>query len=227
MRGERYYIEDPARRERRTEISSISPGNNSCIPWSFLSKNVVMTMPWWVVNLELCDTQPARPWLARFVFTWRWRSLFSHRKITFTDKCCGWFIHKGEIESQFWDKLLVQSQIIRGEVMPGEAERNQQNLHQLLPTRNGKKSGAFEWFYIRNIRFRIPVNPSVYLLTWNIFKISVSGEGEQCFKVCPERNFFIENPGENRRRLFQSEKYLINLLLLFYYVSWELMITFK
>ena len=27
-------------------------------------------------------------------------------------------------------------------------------------------------------------------LTWNILKISVSGEGEQCFKVWPERNFF-------------------------------------
>ena len=160
-------------------------------------------MPWWVVNLELCDNQLSGLGCRDLFFTsdeGGGRSS-SQREITFTDKCSGWFIHKGEIESQFWDKLLVQSQIIRGEVMPGEAERNQQNLHQLLPTRNGKKSGAFEWFYIRNIRFRIPVNPSVYLLTWNIFKISVSGEGEQCFKVWPQRNFFTENPGENCRRL--------------------------
>ena len=137
--GERWEVLYWRSCERQAELlSSISLGNNSCIPWSFLSKNVVMTMPWWVVNLELCDRQ----WAGL-----GWRDLFLHqgvgrsssqRKIAFTDKCCGWFIHKGEIDFQFWDKLLVQSQIIRGEVMPGEAERNQQNLHQLLPTRNWK-----------------------------------------------------------------------------------------
>ena len=42
--------------ERGPGISYISSGNNSCIPWSFLTKNVVMTMSWWVVNLELCDS---------------------------------------------------------------------------------------------------------------------------------------------------------------------------
>ena len=78
-------------------------------------------------------------------------------------------------------------------------------------------------------KYQVQDSSQSICLSFNLkfFKISVSGEGEQCFKVCPERNFFIENPGENRRRLFQSEKYLINLLLLFYYVSWELMITFK
>ena len=146
-----------------------------------------------------------RPWLQRFVFTWRWRSLLSpqcHRNIAFTDKCCGWFIHKGEI----WFPILRQIiSSVSDHQRRGNARWGGKKSAKFTSTfayKKWEKSIAFEWFYIRNIRFRIPVNPSVYLLTWNISKISVSGEGEQCFKVWPERSFFIENPGENCRRLF-------------------------